>query len=75
MNAMNPDPPVSQEELSGRIIELLELNNALTQRCANMRGRMAVVELENSKILRELAHCRAREEERKNSSSEAKIDP
>jgi hypothetical protein len=67
MNAMNLDhaPNLETIELNGRIVELLELNNALAQRCANMRGQMALKDTEISRLIRELTQSRAREEERK----------
>lgn len=47
--------------LNGQILELLELNNALTQRCAGMRSQIVIKDTELSRLARELEQCRSRE--------------
>lgn len=50
-------------DLHGQITELLELNNALMQRCAITRGQVVRRDTEISRLLRELEHYKSREKE------------
>jgi len=49
------------DDLNGRILELSELNQALTMRCAGMRGQLVKKDNELTRLTRELRACQERE--------------
>lgn len=76
-NGNGVEPPLDPVEVGGRLMELAELNSALTNRCAGMRGQLAQKEqalsrkdAEIARLTQELASYR--QDQPKDSKSKSK---